>query len=832
MSGRPNGAAEDEIRSKGYSRSMSAVMETELKLNGISNERDSFTSRGSVNSQRRKQAVPPPSTEAEVEAAYIPVVLDRSSLPNSPDPTQLENIIDSPVLGSQAQSPPSANRQIQKVIESEPIRKPPSPPRQDTLPPGALQRKTSISAMAKEATEAIGRKMSLRSRRKNSSTNGSPEWKLEDIPKRKTSGAGHDGRDSVPQPPRSAIPNFPVPPSTIPLRSAGNIETLQKSDSSTSPPVSPAQFLMRNDSVSEVSTALTPTSLTFDGKTTSPNVASTSPPLPTRHPHHSPKPSLSAPHESPDTITHESQPLHKHPTKSKAALHSSQASTSYISISSSRPSTAGSEEASKTPHYASPTYKDSSPQLPTIPSPGLLSFEDEMSQMWLRHDRTGSEGGIGHKRGASLSSQKGGGILSKVAGSLRGHNRSGSVDKKAGTHSRQSSKGHSRNHSQPGGFAATILAEAEEENAELRRQLRKSANHIVELELKVKEDVSDSVGGRLEGTRDALAGVETEREIALQELKVLLRHRHALQDSSSKTGMKETCDAILKDFEASLDDLKNHMREQIKEYTAVRTTLIEETARLRTLRDNYLEEAQHLNKKNDELLDLNNDIQRNMDRPNHSKQPSETRVGGFGLFRQQRKDTPSHATQGSVSSVQSILFKNDLSHPMFFEPRKSSEVSLVDSPVSRVSDSTIIADESMSQAVVTRVSDQDQSQLPPPPKKVNYWRKNTAALRKNAVKGFKSVWSGDTTILVSSPGTQISSPQLVSTTSHTNGLNSMFPGSQLSPASTFDSYQAEVYKTHSFHPKSFKRWQKCGFCGEKLSGSEVRCSGICLLNFG
>jgi hypothetical protein len=823
MSGRPNGAAEDEIRSKGRSRSMSAVLETEAKLNGFSTKRESSSSKRE-SSKSKKNFTP---KEEEVEAAYIPVVLDKSSLPNSPDPTQLENIIESPVLGLDEQSSTVANPQIQKFRSNEPIR---SPPRQDTQPPSPLQRKTSISTIAKEATEAIGRKMSLRSRRKNSKANTeSPEWKLEDIPRRRLSGS-----ETPSSAPKSAIPDFPVPPSNASLSSVGNTVTEGiKSGDSMSPPVSPAQFMMRNDSVSEVSTAMTPTSLTFDGKTSPPN-ASASPPVPTRHPrHHSPKLSASAPLQSPDTATNQSEQNQKattSPNKSKnAAAHNSKASTSYISLGSSRPSTAGSEDNPKTPqNNVSPTFVDSSPQLPSIPTTGVLSFEDEMSQMWLQHERQGSRESTSHKGEDSISSQTGG-LLSKVTSSFRTNKiNSGDQksDQKSGILSRRPSKGHSKNTSQAGTLAATILADAEDEKAELRRQLRKSMNQIVELELKLKED--DRIESRLEGIQDALAGVETEREIALKELKVLLKHRYALQDSSKSVGAKETCDAILEDFELSLANLKDHMREQIREYTIVRTQLIEETARLRTLRDNYLEEATHLNKKNDELSDLNNDIQRNMDRtPNHSKSLSETKTGGgggFSLFKQNKRDSP---TRGSISSVQSILFNNDLAHPMYFEPKQSSEVaSLVDSPMSRVSDSTIIPDESISQAVVTRVTDQDGSQLPPPPKKVNYWKKNTAALRKNAVKGFKSVWSGDTTILVSSPGTQISSPQLVSSTSQGNGMNILFP-SQTSPAWTFDSYQAEVYKTHSFHPKAFKRWQKCGFCGEKLSGSEIRCIGEC-----
>jgi hypothetical protein len=163
-----------------------------------------------------------------------------------------------------------------------------------------------------------------------------------------------------------------------------------------------------------------------------------------------------------------------------------------------------------------------------------------------------------------------------------------------------------------------------------------------------------------------------------------------------------------------------------------------------------------------------------------------------------------------------------LSHPMYFDSR--ADTTVMDSPMSRLSDMTVIADEPLRQAVVTRVTDQDNAGLPPPPKKFN-WKKNTATLKKNAVKGFKSVWSGETTILVSPPQTTISPPHLVSSTSQGNGLNILLPQAQGTAASMLE-MPSEMYKTHSFHPKAFKRWQKCGYCGEKLSGTEMRCIGM------
>jgi hypothetical protein len=263
---------------------------------------------------------------------------------------------------------------------------------------------------------------------------------------------------------------------------------------------------------------------------------------------------------------------------------------------------------------------------------------------------------------------------------------------------------------------------------------------------------------------------------------------------------------------------------EIKEYTSARTQLIEETGHLRSLRDNYLEEAQQLNKKNDELSDLNNDIQRNMDRtPLHSKSFSDTR-GGFTLFKNQHKNSPNNQ---SISSSHSSIFKmggDALPHPMSLDSVKTAETPVMESPMSRLSDSTV-TEEPLREAVVTRVTDQDVAQ----PKKFN-WKKNTATLKKNAVKGFKSVWSGETTILVSPPQSTISPPHLISSTSQGNGLNIILPQASVTAASMLE-MPSEIYKTHSFHPKAFKRWQKCGYCGEKLSGTEMRCIGRIFMGF-
>lgn len=386
------------------------------------------------------------------------------------------------------------------------------------------------------------------------------------------------------------------------------------------------------------------------------------------------------------------------------------------------------------------------------------------------------------------------------------------MDQKSITHSRKSSRGHSKTPSQPQIVSASLEA-AEEEKALLKQQLRKSASQIVELELKLQDDEEEKVEAaevRLENAREAYAGVETEREMALTELKVLLKHKNRLEHGKKFAGTQSSCDSIIRDFEEALEKLKDQMRTQINEYTSVRADLVEETGRLRALRDNYLEEAQHLNKKNVELADLNNDIQRNMDRTPHLK----TSSSGFNLFKGGHKARS--PTTASISSVQSGLIKDEFVHPMSFEPKRSTDAAITDSPLSKMSDSTIIMEES-TKAFVTRVTDQNNVDMPAQAKKFT-WKMGTSALKKNAVKGLKSVWSGDTNVLVSSPVT-ISAPQLVTSTSQGNGLNIVVSGSADAPPS-------DVYKTHSFQPKTFKRGQKCGQCGGKINGTEMRCAGI------
>src|SRR6202011_1264582 len=117
---------------------MSAMAETELKLNGLSSPRSISSRRESGKRESQKeekeeygapqdQQSTSNTREDDDDGAFIPVVLDKSSLPNSPDPTQSQ-VFDSPI-GRNSQGP--VNPQIQNIIANEPVR--PSS-RQDRAP--------------------------------------------------------------------------------------------------------------------------------------------------------------------------------------------------------------------------------------------------------------------------------------------------------------------------------------------------------------------------------------------------------------------------------------------------------------------------------------------------------------------------------------------------------------------------------------------------------------------------------------------------------------------------------------------------------------------------
>jgi hypothetical protein len=757
LAGRIHRAAEDELRSKRVSTHLSAVEQTELKLSGLTSPRSSDPT-GKESSLQKTEAKKSESLIVETGGELlIPVVLDQCSLPNTPDPTQ-SPVFESPVLGFKQHVPQATDPETATPKPKEPTE--PTTPQSNPVPV-AHERNSSLGRIAKEAKEVLGQRLSLRSRRKNSRTNSgmeSPVWKLEDIPRR-----------------RSAI--IDLPPATLAEVSPPPTTSPEVSAEVPSPPVSPPQFQLRKGSGSEVSS---PVSLNFDGKNTPPTTVATnslpsmSPPVPTRHPdHHSPKQSVTVPFQSPQR--EEVVPAVPDPEVLDPEVPVEEAPSRRSSVSSDIKFKA--------------SHNSISPQLPSLQASGSMNFEDELSKVWLQHELPKPT--TNHSHTPSASSTNG-----------QRHRRGSSVDQKLP--SRQLSK-------------SKTFTPPEEETSIPQGKLRKSTQQIVELELKVQEDEAEVLAAedRLESAREAFMGVETEREMTLKELKVLLKHRYALQNNKSLR-TEETCERILRDFEDSLEKLKDQMRQQITEYTAVKTGLVEETTKLRALRDNYLEEATQLNRKNDELADLNNDIQRNMDRaPAHQKSSS-----GFSIFKSSsggyHRGHAQSPTAVSISSVQSTVFKNDLAHPMYFEPQMSGDTPVTDSPNSRISDSTVIMDEPK-KAVVTRVIEPNDI---PAPKKFN-WKMNTSQFKKNAVKGLKSVWSGDTNVLVSSPIT-ISAPQLITPSSSLNsGLN-------ISLSSSVGSDFSDLYKSHSFHPKTFKRWHKCLQCNEKLSGTELRCTGTTL----
>ena len=618
------------------------------------------------------------------DVAFIP---DSSSLPNSPDLGRrgAKESLD------QGENEPSPANHTNRTAFTEQIK---PPVRHQTTP-------LVLPSMAHEDTERPTRKLSLRARRKNSkghSTSSSQEWKLQDIPQRKNS-ITRDRQESITVPDSDMFYHHP--------------KQAPDADEKYSMPESYSR---------------------------SPESAATTSALTTRI-QHSPQSSIAASRRSlTEPINTSLNSIVKSVTSGHKSNHTSNPSASYFSINSSRPSTASSQE-SEEESATKRAYLEIAAQLPSIPSPGLHAFEDELRPLFPRENRKDS---IRMKELEELAREENP-FAKTVRDSVTGINDSGPEDGSAQS-----------------------------------REFERDNEDLVEL--------------------------EKEKQVALKELKILLKHRYALEEPSNVLGVRETFDGILQEFEASLAQMKEDMRLRIKEYTTEQKRLMGEISRIRSEKYNLLEDSEEF-KNRDELLDIGSDTQRNVDRASHTKALSEGAVG-VNLSKYNKKSP-------TAASISSVLFQDDITHPMSFESDKPVISPVIATPVLNISENTIHPEAAIGNVVVTYVTDQKNEDLVPVPKKVNYWPLNTA----KAVKSLKNVWSKETTL---APGHFISSPRLVSSSSHGSLTATSTP--QPSPRPSYD-LQQEAYKSHSFQAKTFKRWQKCGYCGEKLSGTELRCSG-------
>ncbi|KAF8457583.1 hypothetical protein BDZ91DRAFT_800528 [Kalaharituber pfeilii] len=178
-----------------------------------------------------------------------------------------------------------------------------------------------------------------------------------------------------------------------------------------------------------------------------------------------------------------------------------------------------------------------------------------------------------------------------------------------------------------------VTAESKEENAVLKNELRKSTMKIAELEMKLTVNGNNAPvdSSKIEEQKSVMAKLHSEREVRIRELEIL---------AASKEGRDfETLrkDAI-RNLAKELEDLRNSYEAQIQALSIQKNNLLEEVAKLNRIRDQTIQDTEQLNLKNAQLMDLNNEITRQIQGKFQSNKGNFSAPNGLGILNKDGSD--------------------------------------------------------------------------------------------------------------------------------------------------------------------------------------------------
>lgn len=193
-----------------------------------------------------------------------------------------------------------------------------------------------------------------------------------------------------------------------------------------------------------------------------------------------------------------------------------------------------------------------------------------------------------------------------------------------------------------------VSVENREENAVLKSELRKSTMKIAELEMKLAMNETNSSidPTKIEEQRTQLAGLESERESRIRELEVWLIGKDGKDFDTFK---KDSIRNLAKE----LENLRNTYEAQVQELSIQRGTLVEEISRLTRIRDQTIQDTEQLNMKNTQLMDLNNEITRQIQGKFQSNKLSFPAPNGLGIMNKEGNDLLDSQKAGVQSSAAS-----------------------------------------------------------------------------------------------------------------------------------------------------------------------------------
>ncbi|TPX15085.1 uncharacterized protein E0L32_004915 [Thyridium curvatum] len=329
-----------------------------------------------------------------------------------------------------------------------------------------------------------------------------------------------------------------------------------------------------------------------------------------------------------------------------------------------------------TPGSASVSSFNEPPSPPTGPSPSLprwsaggdFSMEEDMARILGTDEGSSSilrrvSNAVRHGRTNSTES-------SQTAGRMMGHHRSVSETTRATASPRWPKTPiaeHDASHSISSPISVT--GGAKDDPAFLKRQLRDSEQRVAELErqFNTEKDLKN-LNKKLIEKRKTVSILDTQTEIMIRQLEVLAGYVERAKESKKPVDPRDLEDSAIKEFVQKLDKVKYSMSAAIEQLHAERDELIEEKNQAMADRDRALMEFEQLSSKNAQLADMNNDLTHQIQERFKSQINTDIKSPGAGLGIYHTHKGPSNSSTNldtsSIQTGQATLVSTDGDEPI------------------------------------------------------------------------------------------------------------------------------------------------------------------------
>lgn len=212
----------------------------------------------------------------------------------------------------------------------------------------------------------------------------------------------------------------------------------------------------------------------------------------------------------------------------------------------------------------------------------------------------------------------------------------------------------------------------QDDPAFLKRQLRNSENRIAELERRFSagEDLVN-INKKLIEKRKTVTVLDTQAEIMVRELEVLAKVVERGKQNGQPIDVRELQETVVKELKQKIEKYTQSMAATIEQLIAERDQLVEEKNRATADRDRALLEFEQLSSKNAQLADMNNDLTHQIQERFKSQASDLKSPNGLGIYAGQGQKGPSSAMSNfDSSSVQTgaTLVTTDVDEPILEGP--------------------------------------------------------------------------------------------------------------------------------------------------------------------